>query len=299
MKVTKPLNLILDTGKITSNVSEPDGTYDPSVWDTGASYAEGDKVYVLSVHKIYQNIYEGTTDNTVSSPEINVTETAPKWAEISYTNRWKMFDLTRSTSTYRNTNITITFTPNQIIESVAVLGMSGVTSVLITGTVGSSQVYNPTSTPYTGTDIRNYVVYDIPPSLSIVLTIVISGPGVVGCTHFVAGNPEDLGSIQSDITRDSINFSTVDRDTYGTATLVKRRSVPKVSYSIFTEAAEIERILAVRDDLNATTALWSGLDDDITNNYYAAVLILGFYRNFSITLDNIVAATINLELEEL
>lgn len=303
MRVTKPIPLLLDTGKITSNVAYPTTTdpgADPAVWDTSASYAEGDQVYVLSTSMIYQNIYEGVTDNTVSSPEINVTEATPKWAELSYMNRWKMFDLTRGYSTYKTSPITITLTPGKIISSIALLGMSGVTSVLITAVNGvGTNVYNPTSTPYTGTDIKNYVVYDLPPVLSIVVTITISGSGTVGCTHFVAGTPEFLGTIQDDITRDSINFSTVDRDTYGTATLVKRRSVPKVTYTLFTNASEIERILTVRDDLNAETALWSGLDADVSNNYYDAVLILGFYRNFSITLDNILASTISLELEEL
>lgn len=303
MRVTKPMALILDTGKITTNVTEPTTSgpgQDPSAWDTGASYAEGDQVHVLSTHMIYQNIYEGVTDNTVSSPEINITESTPKWAELSYTNRWKMFDLTRGYATYKASPITITLTPGKIISSIALLGMSGVTSILITAVNGvGTNVYNPSSTPYTGSDIKNYVIYDLPPVLSIVVTITISGSGTVGCTHFVAGTPEFLGDIQDDITRDSVNFSTVDRDTFGTATLVKRRAVPKVTYSLFTQASEIERILTVRDDLNAETALWSGLDADVGNSYYDATLILGFYRNFSIKLDNILAATISLELEEL
>ena len=303
MRVTKPMALLLDTGKITSNVTEPTTSgpgQDPSAWDTEASYAEGDQVHLISNHLIYQNIYEGTTDNTVSSPDVNVTETTPKWAELSYTNKWKMFDLTRAYTTYKASPITITITPGKIISSVALLGMSGVTSVLITAVNGvGTNVYNPSSTPYSASDIKNYVIYDLPPVLSIVVTITISGPGTVGCTHFVAGTPDFLGYIQDDIVRDSVNFSTVDRDTYGTATLVKRRSVPKVTYSLFTEAADIERILTVRDDLNAETALWSGLDADVSNDYYDATLILGFYRNFSITLDNPLAATISLELEEL
>jgi hypothetical protein len=305
MRVTKPMELLLDTGKVTSNVPLPtisgDGI-DPDEWDTSATYAEGDQVYVASTSKIYQNIYESATDNTVSSPEINVLEAVPKWSEVSYVNKWKMFDLTRNTTTYSangTTNITITLTPRKVVSSVAILGMVGVTDILITGTINDgTPAYNIPSTHYTGSSIRNYVVYDLTPSISLVLTIVLAGPASVGCTHIVLGSPEILGDLQADIVRDSVNFSTVDRDTYGTATLVKRKSVPKVTYTVNALASNIERILVVRDDLNAQVALWSGLEDT-TDGYYDALLILGFYRSFFITLDNYISSTIALELEEL
>jgi hypothetical protein len=317
MKVTTPVELILNASRVTSNVPELDtgapGYYDPAEWLDASSYVEGATVSRVSTHKVYQCIADA--NNTVVAPEIDILSDTPHWYDIGYTNKWRMFSYENSGSTSRSSNLTVTVTPQIRTSNLALLYMTGCTSAVISATVGGSattltnctytvigtgtSVSKPSAVTVTGTSITSILLYDLPPTTTIVYTIVLTGPGVVTCKHCIIGWPEYLGDLQSDITRSDINFSTIDRDTYGTVTLVKRRSVPKLSYSLFTKAAEINRILAIRDDLNATPALWNAMDNNIVPDYTQSLITLGFYRDFSIRLDNPVSSTISLEIEEM
>jgi hypothetical protein len=226
-----------------------------------------------------------------------------------------MFCYEHSAYTSKASPLTVTITPQVRASNLAILALTGCTSIVISATDGGSPVSLTNCTPtitgtgtsvtkpqavtITGTAITSAIIYNLPAITSIVYTINFTGPGTITCKHCILGWPEYLGDLQSDVTRSDINFSTIDRDTYGTVTLVKRRSVPKLSYSLSVKAAEINRILAVRDDLNAIPALWNAMDDNVIPDYAQSLITLGFYRDFSIRLDNPIASTISLEIEEM
>lgn len=315
MKVTTPIELLVQTTKVTSNAPEldTDPLIDPAEWNTASSYVEGDRVSLLAQHKVYECIQDA--DNTVASPEIDITSTTPHWFEVSYTNKWRMFCYTQSLPTTKATNLTVTLTPQVRSSNLAILALTGCTSIVISASNGgspvtlinclptvtgtSTNITKSTTLTITGTDIASLVIYNLPAITTIVYTLVITGPGVITCKHCVLGWPEYLGDLQADITRSDINFSTIDRDTYGTVSFVRRRSVPKLNYSLNVRAAEVNRILSIRDQLNATPALWNAMDDNVIPDYTTSLLTLGFYRDFSITLDNPIASTITLEVEEI
>jgi hypothetical protein len=96
-----------------------------------------------------------------------------------------------------------------------------------------------------------------------------------------------------------LNFSTTTRDNFGNVTLVQRRSVPKTDQKIFTKKASVNSILQLMSDLNASPALWSGLDDQTTSDYFDALLILGFYKEMSIDVQHADYALLSLQLEEI
>ena len=295
MKVIPPVTLTVGTN-CTTTVSEPDGTYDPAAWSVATPYVEGNTVYVSASHKIYQAV---TSVTGGSSPEIDVLAAVPKWIDIGFCNARKMFDTTRADTTKKTSPITLTITAGKVISAIAFLDMTNITDLLVTGTVLGTPTYNTASTHVNTTGLSQYVLWDLPPSTSLVLTVVMTGSGVLQCANVVVGMAEYLGDLQSGVTVDSVNFSTIDRDTYGTATIVKRRSVPKLGYNLHLLASKVNRAIAIRDSLNATPAVWVGMDDNIIPNYYNSLLVLGFYRNFSITLDSPIASTVSLELEEI
>lgn len=314
MKVTAPIELVLNAARVTSNVPE-DYSVDPAEWNTASSYVEGAKVTVVAQHKIYQCISDA--DNTIPSPEIDIVSPTPHWYELSYTNKWNMFSYTSSIATSKSSSITVTLTPQLRTSNLAILTLTGCTGIVVSATNGGSPVTLINCTPTvtgsgivttpgvtlnitgTGTGITSLIVYDLPAITTIVYTITMTGPSTVTCKHCIIGWAEYLGDLQDDVTRSDINFSTIDRDTYGTVTFTKRRSVPKLSYSLNVLASEINRIITVRDSLNAVPALWNAMDNNVVPDYTNSLITLGFYRDFSIRLDNPVASTVSLEIEEM
>jgi len=68
---------------------------------------------------------------------------------------------------------------------------------------------------------------------------------------------------------------------------------------IYADKSSVNRIRAVRDALNGKPAVWSGLDDNTEDGYFEMLLILGFYKKFSINAAHHEQAEVQLELEEI
>jgi hypothetical protein len=108
----------------------------------------------------------------------------------------------------------------------------------------------------------------------------------------------DIGTVVAEAESDVLNFSTVDRDfAGGISTMVQRRNVPKTIQTIWFPKSDTNKIRALRDSLNGTPAVWAGIDDS-TDDYFEAILILGFYRRFTIDLTLPENGKISLELEQ-
>lgn len=232
------------------------------------------------------------------------------WIDVGPTNRWAMFDLLRNTGTTTASPLTVSLTPGQRVDSIGVVGMVADT-VTVTVSVAGATVYTasadllnrPTSGWY---DYffgafryrQEFARFDLPPYTGAVITITLTrANGNVTCGGVVIGSSVYLGRTLHEAESDALNFSKIDRDDFGTATLVPRRSVPRTVQSLRCKKSEVDRILQLRDDLNAAPALWSGLDDQ-DSGYFSALLIVGVYKRFTITMDQPEDALISLELEE-
>ena len=232
------------------------------------------------------------------------------WIDIGPTNRWAMFDLLRNTGTTTASPLTVSLTPGQRVDSIGVVGMVADT-VIITVKVAGATVYTasadllnrPTSGWY---DYffgafryrQEFARFDLPPYTGAVITITLTrANGAVTCGGVVLGSSVYLGRTLHEAESDALNFSKIDRDDFGTATLVPRRSVPRTVQTLRCKKSDVDRILQLRDDLNAVPALWSGLDDQ-DSGYFSALLIVGVYKRFTISMDQPEDAQISLELEE-
>ena len=232
------------------------------------------------------------------------------WIDIGPTNRWAMFDLLRNTGTTTASPLTVSLTPGQRVDSIGVVGMVADTvsvSVSVAGntvyTASADLLKRPTSGWY---DYffgafryqQEFARFDLPPYTGAVITITLTrANGNVNCGGVVVGSSVYLGRTLHEAESDALNFSKIDRDDFGTATLVPRRSVPRTVQTLRCKKSDIDRILQLRDDLNAVPALWSGLDDQ-DSGYFSALLIVGVYKRFTITMDQPEDALISLELEE-
>lgn len=294
--------IAIDAAKLTSStVAEP--AAGETVWNAGTAYVVGDRAVRTSTHRVYERLVAGTTATAPESDTAN-------WLDVGPTLRWAMFDTLRNTATTVASPLTVVIALDQRIDSLALVGLVG-TSATITMTVGATTVYSYT-TPLT---LRNtltwsgyyfgafgqqkaLVRFDLPPYASAVLTITITGT-TVACGGVVLGTAVDIGKVQYSPVSGALNFSRIDRDVFGNAVLIQRRSVPRTDQTLLADKSRVNKIIEVRESLNAVPALWSGLDDKDTHGYFDAVLIFGIYKEFSISLDYPDYAKVTLQLEEI
>ena len=288
----------------SSTIAEPDTTVGEVVWNAATSYSAGQVVILTSTHRKYTKI--GVTGVFATAPNLD----ANNWADSGATNRWALFDLNRNAKTVTAGPLVIVVAPGKRIDSIGLVGLTANT-VRIQVMVGNTSFYDQTIT----TLLRNtltwsqyllgsfryapsVVQFNIPPVSNCTVIITLEGTAVK-CAGLVMGIGIYLGRGQYSATNSALNFSKIDRDAYGNATLVARRSVPKVD--IKTEIAKqyVDQVRDVRTDLNAVVAMWSGLDDRTTEDYFESMLIVGIYKEFSISLDYRDQASVTLQVEEI
>ena len=307
MNVIPPLT-ITDARLISSTVSEPDAG-SPSteqVYSASATYALGAIAINTTTHLKYESLVAGNTGNALTD------ET--KWFLLGATNKGAMFDFLRSTATESPTSLTVVIAPGERINSLALLGLVG-SSVTVSM---DSALGSPSTNYYYHTEDlttreafdwysyffkpfavkHNVVLFDLPPYAATYITITIAGNNVE-CAACVLGSYTYIGQVLNDAVSDVLNFSTVTRDfAGGTNAMVQRRNVPKTNQTLLLDKTRVNAVRALRDELNATPAVWVGIDVD-TDGYFEALLILGFYKQFSINLSMPEQAVITLELEEI
>ncbi len=305
MKVIPPMT-ITDAMLTSSTAAEPGAG--ETLWNVGTAYTVGQTCYLTTTHRRYECLVA----HTGASPDVNLTGATPKWLELGPTNRWACFDLYRNTATVQASPLTVVLTPAVRVGAIAIMGLVG-DSVTVSMTVSAVTVYSRTTNIisrntltwlgyFFGTfgNTPSVILFDLPPYSNGVITITITrASGSVSCGAIVLGNAVDLGRAEYQASRDSLNFSSVTRDTFGNATLVPRRTVPRTAQSLITEKAKVNTLLDLVVSLNAVPAVWSALDDRTESDYFEALLILGIYKEFSINVAYPDYAKVNLQLEEI
>jgi hypothetical protein len=291
---------------LTSSIAEPDATVGEVLWSGATNYATDAKVIRTTTNKVYQRITPGGTD--AGTPET----TPSKWLEIGPTNRWAMFDNSRSTKSTLVAAGTITVSlalGSNRANSFALIGCTAA-SVVVTVTNAGNTLYSNTYSLLsrnTGSWYSYFfgvfsftsaiVKFDLPYNINNTITFTFSVPAGGSIGGIIIGNKLDIGNIQVSPTIEQLNFSTIERDVFGNSVLIPRRSVPRTSQKVFTTKENVNKLLAARSDLNAIPALWAGIDD-ASDEYFAPLLIFGVYKEFSISMEYPDYATVTLQLEE-
>lgn len=273
-------------------------------YDVGATYAQGDVVLSASNHMTYESAVAGNIGQALTD--------SAKWLELGPTNRWAMFDILRSTASVAPDSLTVVITPGVRTDSLALLGLVA-DSVSISVTSAAVEVYSHEE-DLTYREVGGWydyffrpfltrssvVLFNLPPYGDSVITVTLTGVGRnVECGACVVGTAEYIGQVQAEAESDVLNFSTVTRDfAGGISSMVQRRNVPKTVQGIVLEKARVNRVRALRDRLAGAPAVWAGINSN-ADGYFEALLILGFYKRFSINLRHPQHAILSLELEEI
>lgn len=291
----------------SSTVPEPDAG--ESVYNAGTTYALGATVISTSTHKKYESLQASNTGHALPVPP--ETETS-WWIEVGVTNRWACLDLARNTQSVGASPMVVTVTPGRRINSIALMGMEADTARIVMLN-GATTVYDQSHDlklrrvrdgyeycfkPF---DLQPSVVaFDLPPFSASTITVTLTRTtGTAKLGSLVVGNYVFMGSTEYGAVNDALNFSTISRDLYGTATLVPRRTLPKNTVKLSAPRAILADLLDARSLLNAVPAVWCGMDDDGASDFFEPLLILGIYQQFSIGMDTFSHASVSLQVEEI
>ncbi|MEI6207290.1 MAG: hypothetical protein WCP20_10940 [Desulfuromonadales bacterium] len=255
-------------------------------------------------------IYECLVNTTGNAPETNLTGVTPKWLYIGYDNRYAMFDAVVGSQTYGHStvnsgSITFTITPG-MVDSVAFLDLEA-TSLTISMVAGSTTVYSNTVNLIDNSSIEDAYKYffnpiilskvcvlNLPPYDATISVTINNTDAIAKCGTAVFGMQFDLGLTQYNPTMSITDYSRKDVDTFGNYTIVQRAFSKRMSCELTLANTNIDAVHQVLSAYRATPVVWVGSDQA-----YAAMVIYGFYKSFSIAIPYPDNSTCSLEIEGL
>ena len=150
MQVIEPLT-ITDSVLTSSNIAEDDY----SEWASGTTYSLGDRVIVVSVHKVYESASNSNIGNNPTADD------GTNWILVGATDRWKAFDQKLSDPATNADSITYTLTTTQtLVNSIAFFNLSADSvQITVTPSGAGTPVYDKTFLLQDTTSIVDWYTY--------------------------------------------------------------------------------------------------------------------------------------------
>lgn len=297
LSVVKPIS-VTDAILVTTDVPENDH----AAWNSGTTYALGDRVILTSTHKIYESLAGSNLNkNPVSEPTW--------WIEVSATNRWKVFDLSNSSQTTKSGGFYYELLPGQAISGVALLNCRSINSVRVRMTDPSfglvyDQTYTLTSLPSESSwyawlfeervEQNQQVILDLPTYPNATLRVDVVGATDAAVGVLLVGSVKTIGLHTLSGARVGIqDYSRKETSEFGDTVLVPRAFAKRASFDLLIDNKQLDNTQTLLASLRATPALWVGEDR------YAATVVFGFYREFDIAINYADYSDCSLDLEGL
>lgn len=291
---------------ISSSVSEPSAAVPAAGFAAEVAWVSG--AHALGEQRTYSGIvYECSAAVTSSVTPDNDPD---HWFVAGVTNKQAMFDLYRNTQTIAASPLVVVIEPNRRINSIAFLKVDA-KQIDIVMKVGSTVIQTRSidlnaRRPLTWSDYllaefitkANIVLFDLPMISNIQIEITISSNvGYVKCGGIGIGAKEFIGDMESGADNDVLNFSMIDRNAFGNATLKSIPNVPKTDQVLLVPQSLIPRLIEFREKHAGKPVIWAGIHN-IKNPLFDAFLICGPYNKFSIS-PATPLSRVNLGVEEI
>lgn len=303
MRVIPPLAMT-DVRLVSHSVPETDA----AVWASGTTYALGNQVMrVAGVHAVFECVAAHT-----ATPAPLPENDAARWLRVGATNRWRGFTLTRNEATAGASPLSFKVSPGQRMDAVALYGVQAdsVRVVVRDAAAGLAVLYDQTQSMSTRvvrdmyehmyapfTSRMSTVFLQLPPITSAEVEVVLTrGSGDASYQAFVCGMAFYLGDAQFGAASDVLIFSKVERDAFGGATLVRRKSVPTMNLSLQMTKQSFALSLALREQLDAVPAAWMAVDK-ADDGYFEGLSLLGVYKRWPLSAAYVADASAQLEIE--
>lgn len=298
MKIIRPVTI---TDSILQSSNVPENDY--AAWAAGTTYADGDRVIVVAVHKIYESLINANTGNDPT------TDDGTKWLEVSATNRWKAFDNVLGEQVVRTGSITYELEPSALVNAIAFFNLEAATiNVTITDPT-DGEVYNEDYSLVDNSAINNwyayffepiirrseYIAFDLPNYATATIDIDIdNGISDAKVGQIVIGTQKALGVTTYGTSVGIQDYSRKERDVFGNAEILERRFSQTVDYDIQLATASVRDVQKTLATYRATPLVYCGTEDGSYGD-----LVFGYYRNFGINISGPAISDATIEVEGL
>jgi hypothetical protein len=293
LKIIRPV-AITDAMIVSSNAVETVPLWSSTTtYALGAEVRQGLRVYISRV-----------ASNLGNSPATSPTQ----WLDDRTDNKHLMFDDSVSTQTTANTDLTVVIKPG-IVNAMAIFNLLGNTATLTVRNGATGPVVYTASTVLDGAVITDWYQYffepfdprrewtltDLPPYSDAHITLTLSGGGAVGVGNLTLGTLYELGQVLAGVRLAADDYSLVQFDQFGTATLDKRKSSKRTTLSVLTPRSQLSKVAQILDDLRATPAAWipSQRSSD------SALTVFGIRSSWDITVEYDTQFLVSIELKGL
>lgn len=299
MKIITPL--AITDGMLTAHsIAETD--YAP--WSGVTAYAAAARCISAVTHRIYESVADGNLNNDPTSDD------GTHWTDVGPTNRWAMFDGAVGSVSEAAASIAVTLTPGQIIDSLALLDVTGASvEVEMLDQAGGSVVHAQTIDITGGAEIDDWWGYftepfgDPVPYVAITglpayytgeLTVSVTGSGTVGIGTLVVGRATDLGEVERLGSRVGIvDYSRKATDEFGVTTVTERGYAKRAQVDILVANTRVDAIARALAAVRAIPVIW------LSNQGLDALVIYGWIRDWGIVVAYLDHSELQLEIEGL
>lgn len=296
--VTRSADSVTGSGLIYSTVTDPN-----ALWSSTTSYTQGQKV------RYNEHIYESLAASTNLNKQPDISPTW--WLDLGSDNIHAALDTQISTVSSATTEMTFVVKPG-VIDSVALINMNATIAEIAVVDPTEGLVYNSTAglSGATVYDWYQYFFYDpllkrtqaifysIAPYVDALVTIRLRGSvgDTVSLAQAIFGSLQTIGTTQYGANVGIIDYSTKETDIYGTTTFVERAYSKRLNASVFVNNTDLNRVQNFLYSIRAKPSVWIASDDP---TYEEALIVYGFYRDFSTEIAYPTTSLCGLEIEGL
>jgi len=272
-----------------------------SVYSSGTTYTLAAKVTYLG--SIYESL-QGTNLN--HTPDVSPTW----WLLIGPDNRHAMFDQQTSTATTAGTNLTVVIATGTI-DSFALININTDTvkltvrdgiagPIIYENTIGLSGATITSWDDYFFIDPllkRTQIVFrDIPPYLNSHCTLEFISATTISVGAAVWGMITEIGKTQYGASAGIVDYSIKETDEFGTTRFVERAFSKRLTATVTVENFNLNRAQQLLYSLRAKPCVWIASDNPL---YEEALVVYGFYKDFSTDISYPTYCLCSLEIESL
>lgn len=290
---------ILNTG-----LSYTNATLAYAAWNSGTTYTLGAKVNYLG-HD-YESLQNSNTNQNPSTA-------ATYWLDLGADNRHAALDTKIGTVTSATGVVSLIATSNKI-DGLALLNLNAsIVGIAIYDQLTLSPVYS-NSFGTSGIAVNDWYEFFFFDPLSKRSQVVLSGLGglypntiiglqlkgsstdLVSIGSILAGETEQLGATQYAPKVGIVDYSKKEADDFGNVSVIERPFSKRLSADIYFSNYDLNRIQRFLYSIRAKPVVWIASEDP---TYEEALVVYGFYKDFSTTIAYPSHSLCNLEIEGL
>lgn len=272
------------------------------LWVSGTSYTASDKV--IYEHKIYERIVTGAGTTPPDLDQVN-------WLDLGATNRYRMFDNIISSVSSRTGGIEFELTPNQVVNSIALLNVNASTVRVVMTDPVDGVVYDETRELRSSSEVIDYFSYffapivslsdlntavflDLPSRPTATITVYISsGAALVEVGEVVYGIQSIIGRTNYSTSIGIKSYSRKEVDEFGKVTVVKRKNSKYCEYDVDIDNLNLAFVQRLFQDIDSVPCVFIGNPD------MEELIVYGFYSDFKATISFPTVSKCTLRVEGL